>query len=120
MHPKDLLQNCYLRTQIDSSGIEIFDQSKLEKIKNVHPMNFLKTQIIFPMYAIKVEYRTEKGNYRATTKYAIFDSSSDDEYSDMWVDMFVQDYNKDHPQHKMVDCKILDMQKLGDVVLPIG
>ena len=120
MHPKDLLQNCCLRTQVDSSGIEIFDSKLLEALKNIHPLNFLKTELTFPIYKIAIEYKTEKGNYRKTEKYAMFNSPLDDEYSDMWVDMFIQDYNKDHPQHKMVDCKITCIQKIGDIVLPIG
>lgn len=120
MHPRDLLQNCHLRTQVDSNGIEVFDSELLETLKNIHPLNFLKTKLEFPTYKITVGYKTEKGNYRTAEKYAVFNSPLDDEYSDMWVNMFIQDYNKDHPQHKMVDCKILSMQKLGDIVLPIG
>lgn len=118
MHPKDFFKECNLRTDMDF--VEVFDKSLKEKLQNVHPKNFIKTKIIMPVYKIKIAFYTNSRNYRITEKYAVFDSSSDDEYADMWLDMFVTDYNSENPQHRMNDPKILNVEKICDAVLPIG
>lgn len=118
MHPNRFFEECHIRTGIDT--VEIFDSDLKEELKNVHPKNFLKTKIELPLYKIHLTYLTEKGNYKKSTRFAVMDSSNDDEYMDMWADMFVNDYNRDNPQHKMIDCKVNEVEFLGQAVLPIG
>lgn len=48
------------------------------------------------------------------------DSEADDEYMDFWADMFTRDYNNNHPKHQMIDCKINNIEKICEAVLPIG
>lgn len=100
--------------------VEIFDEELRSKLRNIHPKNFIKTRIELPTYEIKLAYFTVKGNYKTVYRYAVFNSKDDNEYSDFWLDMFVQDYNNENPDHPMKDCKILDMKYIGDAVLPIG
>ena len=118
MHPSELFKNCSLRTGIDI--FEIYDTDLKEKLKNVHPKNFLKTKITLPVYKVNLSYLTEKGNYKTVDRYAVMDSSADDEYFDSWLDMFMRDYNNDNPNHKMINCEINNIKRLCEAVLPIG
>lgn len=118
MHPSEFFENCSLRTGIDV--LEIYDTDLKERLKSVHPKNFLKTKITLPVYKVNLSYITEKGNYKTVDRYAVMDSSADDEYFDLWLDMFVRDYNNDNPNHKMVNCEINNIERLCEAVLPIG
>lgn len=118
MHPSVFFENCSLRTGIDT--FEIFDEDLKEKLKNIHPKNFLKTKITLPVYKINLSYRTGSGNYKTVDRYVVMDSKEEDEYVDFWVDMFIQDYNRDNPNHKMVECNVNSINLLGEAVLPIG
>lgn len=118
MHPSKFFEECAIRTGIDT--FEVYDEELREGLKRAHPKNFLKTKIELPVYEVKLSYRTDKGNYKETTRYAVMDSANDEEYIDTWIDMFVRDYNENNPQHKMIDCDVLEIQLLGQAVLPIG
>lgn len=63
---------------------------------------------------------TEKGNYKTVDRYTVMDSESDDEYVDFWIDMFIQDYNKDNPNHKMTKCEVNSIERICEAVLPLG
>ena len=118
MHPSEFFENCSLRTGIDV--FEIYDTELKEKLKNIHPKNFLKTKIILPVYKVNLSYVTEKGNCKTVDRYAVMDSSAEDEYFDFWLDMFMRDYNNDNPNHKMINCEINNIERLCEAVLPIG
>ena len=91
-----------------------------QKLKSIHPKNFLKTKITLPVYKINLSYVTGKGNYKTVDRYTVMDSESDDEYVDFWIDMFIQDYNKDNPNHKMTKCEVNSIERICEAVLPLG
>ena len=91
-----------------------------QKLKSIHPKNFLKTKITLPVYKINLYYVTEKGNYKTVDRYTVMDSESDDEYVDFWIDMFIRDYNKDNPNHKMIKCEVNSIERICEAVLPLG
>ena len=118
MHPSKFFQECNIRTGIDF--VEIYDDELKQKLKDVHPLNFLKTKITLPVYKINVSYETTNGVYRTSDKYVVMDSGDEYEYVDFWTDMFIRDYNQEHPEHPMKNCQVNSVEKLGDAVLPIG
>lgn len=118
MHPSEFFENCGLRTGIDT--FEIYDEELKQKLKNVHPKNFLKTRITLPVYKVNLSYVTEKGNWKTAIRYAVMDSKADDEYTDFWVDMFIRDYNNSNPNHKMIKCRINGIERICEAVLPLG
>ena len=77
MHPSEFFENCSLRIGIDT--FEIFDEDLKKKLKSIHPKNFLKTEITLPVYKINLSYFTEKGNHKTVDRYAVMDSSADNE-----------------------------------------
>lgn len=118
MHPSEFFENCSLRTGIDT--FEFFDEDLKQKLKNIHPKNFLKTKITLPVYKINLSYVTEKGNYKTVDRYTVMDSKLDDEDIDFWTSMFVRDYNKDNPNHKMTKCEVNSIERICEAVLPLG
>lgn len=118
MHPSKFFQECNIRSGLDI--VEIYDDELKAKLANIHPLNFLKTKITLPVYKINVSYETTNGAYRTSDKYTVMDSSDEDEYVDFWTDMFIRDYNQEHPNHPMKNCQVNSVEKLGDAVLPIG
>lgn len=118
MHPCKFFNEVGCRTGVDV--FEIFDNDLKEKLKNIHPKNFIKTKIIHPVYEVEVDYFTENDNYKRLKKIMVLDSPPDDEYSDFWADMFCRDYAIDNPEHKMHNLQILNIEHICDAVLPIG
>ena len=43
MHPSEFFDNCSIQTGIDT--LEIYDDDLKNKLKSIHPKNFLKTKI---------------------------------------------------------------------------
>lgn len=118
MHPSKFFEECSIRTGLDV--VEIFDEDLKEKLKNVHPKNFLKTKIEMPVYKVTISYQTKTGNYKEAEKYMVMNSKDADEFIDSWIDMFIHDYNAENPQHPMLNPEVKDYERLGDAVLPIG
>lgn len=115
MHPSKFFKEVNLRTGIDT--FEIFDEDLKGKLSELHPLNFIKTKITLPVYQITMSYFTDNGNYKKTNKYMVMDNPGEDEFSDMWSDMFSRDYAE---KYHLKDLKILDMKHICDAVLPIG
>ena len=115
MHPNKFFKETNLRTGIDT--FEIFDGDLKKKLSELHPLNFIKTKVTLPIYQITMSYLTDKGNYKETDKYMVMDSSFEEEYSDMWSEMFANDYGK---KYNLKDLQVLDIKHICDAVLPIG
>lgn len=118
MHPSKFFEEACCRTGIDT--FEIFDEDMREKLMNIHPRNFIKTKITLPVYEVEVEYFTENGNYKRTKKNMVLDSPIEDEYSDVWADIFCKDYVSNNSGHTMKSLRILNVEYICDAVLPIG
>ena len=86
---------------------------------NIHPRNFIKSKLELPVYKVSVGYETEKGNYKESEKYMILNNTSEQEYDDMWADMFTRDYESEHKE-SIKNIKVLSVDFVGDAVLPIG
>lgn len=107
MHPSKFFEEVSCRIGIDV--FEIFDSELNEKLKNIHPMNFIKSRFTLPVYEIVVEYDTATGNHKSAKKYMVLDSpgEEDDEiFSDMWAEMYMGDYISDKSIHNL---KITDV-----------
>jgi hypothetical protein len=118
VHPSKFFEEVHCKTDIDT--VEIFDNGIKEKLKNIHPKNFLKSKITMPVFKIRIEYDTDKGNHKAAERYMVMDSKDEMEYADFWVDMFCRDYNQENPQHQMKNCQVVGVERICDAVLPIG
>lgn len=115
MHPNKFFKEVNLRIKIDT--VEIFDEDLKERLSELHPLNFIKVKVTLPVYQITMSYFTDNGNYKKSDKYMVMDNPSEDEFSDIWSDMFVRDYAQ---KYHLKDLQILDIKHICDAVLPIG
>lgn len=117
LHPSKFFEWCSIRTGIDV--FEIFDNELRKKLVNIHPRNFIKSKLEIPVYKIQVSYETERGKYKEAEKYMLLNNTSEQEYSDIWADMFARDYESEHKE-SIRNLKVLDVVFVGDAVLQIG
>lgn len=115
MHPNKFFKEVSLRTGIDT--FEIFDGDLKEKLSELHPLNFIKTKVTLPVYQVTIGYSTHNGNYKKSDKYMVMNNIDENEFSDVWSDMFVKDYEE---KYHLKDMKILNIKYICDAVLPIG
>lgn len=117
LHPKNFFEWCVIRTGIDV--FEIFDDNLKKKLMNIHPRNFIKSKLELPVYKVLVGYDAEKGNYKEAEKYMILNNTSEQEYDDMWADMFARDYESEY-KTSIKNIQVLNVEFVGDAVLQIG
>ncbi len=117
LHPSKFFEWCSIRTGIDV--FEIFDEELKKKMMNIHPRNFIKSKVEFPIYKVSVGYETERGNYKRSEKYMMLNNSGEQEYEDIWADMFVRDYESEHKK-TIKNIEVLSIEFLGYAVLQIG
>jgi hypothetical protein len=117
LHPSKFFELCAIRTGIDV--FEIFDDTLKKKLMNIHPKNFIKSKLELPVYKVSVGYETEKDNYKESEKYMILNNSGEQEYDNMWADMFARDYESEH-KSSIKNIQVLNVEFVGDAVLQIG
>lgn len=115
MHPSKFFKEVGCRTGIDT--FELFDNDLKDNLINLHPMNFIKTKITLPVYKVELLYETKNGNLKQSDKYMVADNSDEEEFNDMWADMFARDYSK---EHHLKNVNVLNISHICDAVLPIG
>lgn len=117
LHPSKFFEWCAIRTRIDV--FEIFDDEIKKKLMNIHPRNFIKSKLELPVYKVSVRYETEKGNYKKSEKYMILNNKEEQEFEDIWADMFAKDYESEYKK-SIKNIKVLGIDFVGDAVLQIG
>ena len=124
MHPSKFFDEVGCRTSIDV--FEQYDPYIKETLKNVHPLNFIKTRVTLPVFKITISYQTIKGNQRSTVKYIVLDNShlesadSFNYYVEANVKMECDSYNLAHSKNPMLNYMIDKIEFVCDAVLPIG
>ncbi len=117
LHPSKFFEWCSIRIGIDV--FEIFDDTLKKKLMNIHPKNFIKSKLELPVYKVSVRYETEKDNYKESEKYMILNNADEQEFDDMWADMFARDYESEH-KSSIKNIQVLNVEFVGDAVLQIG
>lgn len=117
LHLSKFFELCEIRTGIDV--FEIFDDTLKKKLMNIHPRNFINSKLEFPVYKIVVEYETKMGNVKESEKYMILNNQNEQEYDDMWIDMFIRDYKLKYKE-SINNVQVLNVEFVGDAVLQIG
>lgn len=117
LHPSEFFKWCAVRVGIDT--YELISENLRQKLINIHPKNFIKSRITLPIYELTVSYETKHGNYKKLKKYMIGDSVEEDEFSDVWMDIFIRDYQEKY-KNSIKNIKILNAKHIADAVLQIG
>lgn len=123
MHPSKFFEN----VKFLDKGIRIIAASEdiVEKLKKIHPRNFLSTNIDFGIIEFDVSYDTKNGNRKTSTKYVIQkyepgEIEDPDYIAEIQVESDVNKYNMIHPESELKNFNIEDAKLLCLVTLPIG
>lgn len=123
MHPSKFFENAKL---IDKDiGIIAASETTVSKLKNIHPKNFLSTNIDFGIIEFDVSYDSKNGNRKTSTKYVVqkYEPGEMDDpnyIAEIQVESDVNKYNMMHPESELKNFKIKNAKLLCLATLPIG
>lgn len=123
MHPNRFFEEVKLLDKdirIITAGEDI-----INKLKSIHPRNFLSTDIVFGIIEFIVSYDSKSGNRKTATKYAVQkyetgDTDDPDFIAEIQVESDVNRYNMIHPESELKNFKIENAKLLCLASLPIG
>lgn len=123
MHPSQFFENVKLLDK--DIRIISADDVVVSMLKNIHPRNFLSTDIVFGIIEFEVSYNSKNGNRKTSTKYVIQryipDETDDPDYiAEIQAESDVDKYNMMHPDSELKNFKIEKARLLCMAVLPIG
>lgn len=123
MHPSKFFEN----VKFLDKDIPIVTASEdiINKLKSIHPRNFLSTDISFGIIEFDVSYDTKSGNRKSSTKYVIQkyepgEIDDPDYIAEIQVESDVNKYNMIHPESELKNFKIESAKLLCLATLPIG
>lgn len=123
MHPSKFFENVKLLDK--DIRIVSADKDIINKLKNIHPRNFLSTDIILGIIEFEVSYDSKNRNRKTSTKYVIQkyepgDMDDPDYIAEIQVESDVNKYNMIHPESELKKFKIENAKLLCLATLPIG
>lgn len=123
MHPSRFFENVKLLDK--DIRIVSADKDIINKLKNIHPRNFLSTDIILGIIEFEVSYDSKNRNRKTSTKYVIQkyepgDMDDPDYIAEIQVESDVNKYNMIHPESELKKFKIENAKLLCLATLPIG
>lgn len=88
-------------------------------INEIHPKQivFRLDEKPFMFYEIKYQYTTTRGNNREGTKYFIFNTYSPQINTKEELIKWIEEFNKENPNRKLLNVKFLKSKCLGYVIL---
>lgn len=101
------------------------DEDIINKLKSIHPRNFLSTDIVFGIIEFEVSYDSKNGNRKTSTKYVVQkyepgDIDDPDYIAEIQVESDVDKYNMIYPRSEFKNFKIENAKLLCLATLPIG
>ena len=101
------------------------DEDIINKLKSIHPRNFLSTDIVFGIIEFEVSYDSKNGNRKTSTKYVVQKYEPGDIYdpeyiAEIQVESDVDKYNMIYPRSELKNFKIENAKLLCLATLPIG
>lgn len=122
MHPTDFFDNVRLLDR--SIRIVSAETDVIEKLKAVHPRNFISTEIVFQIAELDVSYETKKGNRKTSKKYSIqrFEIENEDDpemVAMIQAEADIHKYNTIHRDSELKNFKVENARILCMAVLRI-
>lgn len=101
------------------------DEDIINKLKSIHPRNFISTDIVFGIIEFEVSYDSKNGNRKTSTKYVVQkyepgDIDDPDYIAEIQVESDVDKYNMIYPRSELKNFKIENAKLLCLATLPIG
>lgn len=122
MHPSTFFKECVI------DGLEYSVQERKEikdKLKNIHPRNILGSSVDLFVVKVNLEYKTGHDNIKSAEKYTLLPLSVDgydslDLQAEIMCQSNIEKYNMQHIDNQLRDYKIIDVEIVTRVTLPIG
>lgn len=123
MHPSKFFENVKLLDK--DISIVTASEDIINKLKSIHPRNFLSTDISFGIIEFNVSYDTKSGNRKSSTKYVIQkyepgEIDDPDYIAEIQVESDVNKFNMIHPESELKNFKIEGAKLLCLATLSIG
>lgn len=94
------------------------DDSAMEEFKQCHPKQIISEELPVPVWRIDYKYKTMRNNTKTATKYIILEESSWDRIDGEFQDHILKG-NIEHPERKISNVEILDINFIGKVYLQL-
>lgn len=100
------------------------DKDILNKLKSIHPRNFISTDILFNVIELDISYDTHKGNRKTTKKYAIqkidmTDSTEPNLQAKIQAEADINKYNTIHKESELKNFSVNNAEVMCLAVLRI-
>lgn len=123
MHPSKIICDADCRVSIEIG--DIFDNHLKDKLMNVHPKNFIKSNIVLPLYEISIAYDTVNNNRREGKRYMIVNTPIDEKgdqlgFIDFEAEHLLEQFNTCHPEKQMFNLEIESVECICELVLQIA
>lgn len=123
MHPSKIIQESDCRISFELGGV--CDNRLKEKLMGIHPKNFIKSDIVLPLYEVSIAYDTINDNHREGKRYIIANSPIDKDgdqicFMDFEARHMLESYNEDHPDKPMTSLEVMDVECICELVLRIA
>ena len=96
----------------------ILEDSDMEEFKICNPKQLISQTLIIPVWKVLYSYTTNRGNYKEATKY-LLRHHADYDVVDRDFEMYIKKFNEMHPERKLSNVKILDMDFLGKAYIEL-
>ena len=92
---------------------------KINDINNINPKQFVNCIDSIPIicYEVNYLYTTVRGNKKNGNKYFLFNSFNPQINMKEKLDKYIEDFNKEHPNRKLLNVKFLNSKCLGYMTL---
>lgn len=81
-----------------------------------HPLQIISEELYIPVWSVNYSYVTQRGNEKATTKY-MFLHCGDWDIAEREFQDYIKKFNDCHPDRKILNVKILDMDYMGKIFI---
>lgn len=122
MHPSKFFDECI----IDEITLDIFEREEMKnKLKSIHPRNIIGSSVRLFVVKVRLEYTTGHNNRKESEKYTLLplDIDSNDSLelqAEIMCQSNIETENMKYINTQMNDYKIINVEIVTQVVLPIG
>ena len=94
------------------------NNSVMCEFKEAHPKQIISTEITIPVWKVTYKYKTNRNNLKSATKYIILNENGWDLVDSIFKE-HIEKENRKHPERKISNVAILDIEFLGEVFLQL-
>ena len=96
----------------------VIDDSDMEEFIKCNPKQLISQELIVPVWRVLYSYTTNRGNYKEATKY-LLRHQADYDVVDRDFEMYIERFNEIHPERKLSNVRILDIDFLGKAYIAL-